>query len=128
MLPQSEPWAEPLSSSGREHVLRPTTAGPVRATGAVTGASAICPMLTTNTRTRTPAAGRPGARRGAGAQRPRYDRGTRGTAPAQWTPATYMMAANTLGYIEPDPGVEWTRRRINDLITAVSGFSTPDDE
>ena len=39
-----------------------------------------------------------------------------------------MMAANTLGYIEPDPGVEWTRRRINDLITAVSGFSTPDDE
>lgn len=39
-----------------------------------------------------------------------------------------MMAANTLGYIEPDPGVEWTRRRIDDLITTVSGFSTPDDE
>ena len=66
---------------------------------------------------------------GAGAQRPRrYDRGTQGTAPAQWTPAAYMMAANILGYIEPDPGGEWTRRRIDDLITAISGFSTPDDE
>ncbi len=52
----------------------------------------------------------------------------RGTAPAQWTPAAYIMAANILGYIEPDPGGEWTRRRIDDLITAISGFSTPDDE
>ena len=39
-----------------------------------------------------------------------------------------MMAASILSYIEPDPGVEWTRRRIDDLITAISAFSTPDDE
>ena len=39
-----------------------------------------------------------------------------------------MMAASILSYIEPAPGVEWTRRRIDDLITAISGFSTPDDE
>ena len=40
----------------------------------------------------------------------------------------HMMAASILSYIEPAPGVEWTRRRLDDLITAISGFSTPDDE
>lgn len=46
------------------------------------------------------------------------------TQPAEWTPAVYMIASTVLGYIEPDPGVEWTPSRVDDLVTAITGFTS----
>ena len=58
-------------------------------------------------------------------QAPRQMRAFGATGPAEWTPATYMLTATVLSYIEPDPGVDWTPGRISDLITALKRFSNP---
>lgn len=55
---------------------------------------------------------------------PRPMRAFGSTKPAEWTPAVYMIASTLLGYIEPDPGVEWTQTRIDDLVNAVTTFTT----
>lgn len=38
---------------------------------------------------------------------------------ADWAPGAYMVAATVLTYIEPDPGVVWDRRRIDDMVAAL---------
>ena len=55
---------------------------------------------------------------------PRPLRAFGASAPAEWTPAAYMVAATVLSYIEPDPGVSWDRQRIDDLVTAIGHFAS----
>lgn len=55
---------------------------------------------------------------------PRLMRAFGSTELAEWRPATYMIASTVLGYIEPDPGVVWSPTRIDDLITAIEGFTS----
>lgn len=53
---------------------------------------------------------------------PRPMRAFGSTQPAQWDPAVYMVASTVLAYIEPDPGVQWTHTRIDDLVTALTSY------
>lgn len=41
---------------------------------------------------------------------------------AEWAPGAYMVAATVLTYIEPDPGVQWDRQRIDDVVAAMRSF------
>lgn len=58
-------------------------------------------------------------------QSPRQMRAFGTTAAAEWSPAVYMVTATVLSYIEPDPGIEWSPERIDDLTTAITRFSGP---
>ena len=64
--------------------------------------------------------------RAGAADSPRPMRAFGSTQPALWDPAVYMVASTVLAYIEPDPGVQWTQARIDDLVTALATYaSTP---
>lgn len=57
-------------------------------------------------------------------QAPRHLRAFGSTESAEWTPATYMVTSTVLAYIEPDPGVAWTPTRVDDLLTAIMGYTS----
>lgn len=59
----------------------------------------------------------------AAATKPRKLRAFGSTKAAEWHPATYATAALVLSFIEPDPGVEWTAGRIDDLVETIQAFS-----
>lgn len=56
-------------------------------------------------------------------QRPRLMRAFDSSTAATWIPAVYMVAATVLSYIEPDPGITWSKDRIEDLSNAISRLS-----
>ncbi|MFT3875241.1 MAG: TetR/AcrR family transcriptional regulator [Propioniciclava sp.] len=58
----------------------------------------------------------------AGVSAPRAMHAFGASAVAEWSPAVYMVTAAVLSYIEPDPGVVWDQRRIEDLLTAIDAF------
>ncbi len=57
-------------------------------------------------------------------QAPRAGRAFGSTESAEWTPAIYMIAATVLSYIEPDPGIEWTSARVDDLLAAITSYGS----
>ncbi|WP_198536218.1 MULTISPECIES: TetR/AcrR family transcriptional regulator [Pseudofrankia] len=57
-------------------------------------------------------------------QVPRRMRAFGSTEYAEWTPAVYIITSTVLGYIEPDPGIEWSPARVDDLLTAITGFTS----
>ena len=59
------------------------------------------------------------------ADAPRPMRAFGSSRSAEWTPAVYMVASTVLAYIEPDPGVQWTRTRIDGLVTALNAYASP---
>lgn len=56
-------------------------------------------------------------------QTPRRLRAFGASEPAEWIPAVYMVTSTVLSYVEPDPGIEWTAQRIDDLVTAITRFA-----
>lgn len=58
-------------------------------------------------------------------QTPRPMRAFGTSTAAEWVPAVYMVTGTVLSYIEPDPGIEWDRQILDDLVTAVGRFSGP---
>lgn len=42
---------------------------------------------------------------------------------AVWRPATYAVTAMVLSFIEPDPGIEWTTQRADDLLATIRSYA-----
>lgn len=40
-----------------------------------------------------------------------------------WRPATYAVTAMVLSFIEPDPGIEWTTQRADDLLATIRSYA-----
>lgn len=55
--------------------------------------------------------------------KPRRMRAFGSSIAAEWSPVSYMMTATQLGYIEPDPGIEWTKEHTENLMVAIEQFT-----
>ncbi len=62
--------------------------------------------------------------REVGSDAPRRLRAFGSSRPAEWDPAVYMVASTVLAFVEPDPGVQWTETRIDDLVTALRTYAS----
>lgn len=55
--------------------------------------------------------------------KPRRMRAFGASIAAEWSPVAYMMTATQLGYIEPDPGIEWSKEHTENLMAAIEQFT-----
>lgn len=58
------------------------------------------------------------------AQPPQQMRAFGSTQLGGWTHPVYMITGTVLSYVEPDPGIQWTPQRIEDLIAAITNYTS----